>query len=77
MSRRWLNRLVQANSTQVDIAVGHHTHSNHFHSILNISDWIYKKIPPNAGTIISSGPLELTQASLEAAPPRFQAASMA
>ena len=35
------------------IPIGHHTHSIHFHSTLIIlSDWIYKKIPPNAGTII-------------------------
>ena len=36
LSRQWLNRLVQANSTQVDIHVGHHMHSIHFHSILII-----------------------------------------
>ena len=37
LSRQWLNRLVQANSTQVDIHVGHHAHSIHFHSILIIN----------------------------------------
>ena len=36
LSRQCLSRLVPANSTQVYIRVGHHTHSIHFHSILLI-----------------------------------------
>ena len=34
LSRQWLNRLAQANSIQVDIPIGRHTHSVHFHSTL-------------------------------------------
>ena len=36
LSREWLNRLAQANSTHVDIRIGHHTHSIQFHSTLTI-----------------------------------------
>ena len=34
LSRQWLNRLAQANSIQVDLPIGRHTHSVHFHSTL-------------------------------------------
>ena len=46
LSRKWLNRLAQANS----IHIGHSIQLV-FSPPSLISDWIYKKLPPNAGTI--------------------------
>ena len=48
LSRQWLKRLAQANS----IHIGHSIQLV-FSPPPLISDWIYKKLPPNAGTILN------------------------